>query len=341
MSVAAANPGSSSVIGQTDDERIFVQIASYRDTELLPTLRDCIERADRPDRLRFGVCWQHDDTETLDEFAHMATVRCRALHYTRSRGACWARSETQALYEGEPYTLQIDSHHRFVQGWDSKAKSLLRAATATGAQKPLLTSYAPHYVPGEDRTSWGSAPLRLRFNGFSSDGPPNTVPVEITSAQEGSGLERARFLSAHFIFTLGAFCDEVPYDPQLYFFGEEPAMALRAFTHGYDLFHPTQILLWHHYGRSDAPRHWSDNPRWALRNTLSFQRYRRLVDPAANTEDLGRFGCGTSRSVTDYENYAGLSLSRGRASKQALAGTVPWRPGTARWKQMALAPFGL
>ena len=33
--------------------------------------------------------------------------------------------------------------------------------------------------------------------------------------------EKARFTSGHFIFTLGKFCQEVPYDPKLYFHGEE------------------------------------------------------------------------------------------------------------------------
>lgn len=37
---------------------IFVQIAAYRDPELLPTIQDCLAKADFPDNLRFGICWQ-------------------------------------------------------------------------------------------------------------------------------------------------------------------------------------------------------------------------------------------------------------------------------------------
>jgi mannose-6-phosphate isomerase-like protein (cupin superfamily) len=33
-----------------------------------------------------------------------------------SKGLCWARSEIQKLYEGEDYTLELDSHHRFAAG---------------------------------------------------------------------------------------------------------------------------------------------------------------------------------------------------------------------------------
>ena len=70
---------------------------------------------------------------------------------------------------------------------------------------------------------------------------------------------RARFLAAGFLFTIGSFVEEVPYDPELYFFGEEIAMTLRAYTHGYDLFHPHQVLVWHDYVRSYATRHWDDH----------------------------------------------------------------------------------
>ena len=55
-----------------NNERIFIQIAAYRDPELVPTLKDCIDKAKYPDRLRFGICWQHEPSDPwdieLDEF---------------------------------------------------------------------------------------------------------------------------------------------------------------------------------------------------------------------------------------------------------------------------------
>ena len=35
---------------------IFVQIAAYRDPELLPTIRDCLQKAKYPKLLSFGIC---------------------------------------------------------------------------------------------------------------------------------------------------------------------------------------------------------------------------------------------------------------------------------------------
>ena len=45
----------------------------------------------------------------------------------------------------------------------------------------------------------------------------------------------------------------VPYDPTLYFLGEEITLAVRAYTHGYDLFHPSETIVWHEYTRNGRP----------------------------------------------------------------------------------------
>lgn len=60
-------------------------------------------------------------------------------------------------------------------------------------------------------------------------------------------------------FSDGSFAREVPNDPNIFFIGEEIAMAARAFTHGYDIYAPHKILLWHFYTRSEHSKVWSDH----------------------------------------------------------------------------------
>ena len=124
--------------------KIFVQIASYRDPELLPTIRDCIDKAKYPENLTFGICWQRDETETMGEFENDPRFRVLDYHWSKSKGLCWARSEIQKLWEGEDYTLQLDSHHRFLQDWDVE---LIEMMKLTGSEKPIITSYAGMYRP--------------------------------------------------------------------------------------------------------------------------------------------------------------------------------------------------
>ena len=92
------------------NETIFVNIASYRDPELVPTIKDCLEKAKYPERLRFGICWQHnpeDEWDNLDEFKNDSRFRIDDVHFQEAKGVCWARNRTQKLWVKEKYTLQL------------------------------------------------------------------------------------------------------------------------------------------------------------------------------------------------------------------------------------------
>ena len=100
-----------------EENKIFVQIASYRDPQLVPTIQDMLKKAKYPNNLIFGICWQYDESEPVDMFDDNPNFRVAKYHYSESQGLGWARHITNTLYSGETYTLQIDSHHRFVQDW--------------------------------------------------------------------------------------------------------------------------------------------------------------------------------------------------------------------------------
>lgn len=326
---------------------IFIQIAAYRDAELLPTLRDCVAQASDARRLRFGICWQRAGEETLGEFAEDARVRVFELPAERSRGVCWARQQTQAMFCDEEYTLQLDSHHRFVQGWDELLVQMLEGLRRSGYAKPLLTSYTPIYDPANDPGGRTQEPFRLRFNGFSPDGPFSVMPETMDEYRSQTMPEPARFFSAHFAFTVGEFCREIPYDPKLYFFGEEPSMAMRAYSQGYDLFHPHRVVVWHHYGRENSPRHWADHRRWYFRNELSMQRFRRLVEEgqggvSGEQSSLSPYGLGSLRGLRDYELYTGVSFELRGATTHAMKALPPPEPEPPvtpeDWRSLILRP---
>ena len=301
---------------------IYVSIAAYRDPELGPTLRDCMARARYPDALRFGICWQHGEEEAAPpEFAD-ARMRVIDVPWRESRGACWARAEIMKRWDGEQFFLQIDSHHRFVPDWDAR---LLALAQRSGAAKPLLSSYGAPYDPGVDAPAAGE-PLQIDFDRFTEDGIPLCRPGTIS---DWAGRERplhARFVSGHFLFTLGSFVAEVPYDPELYFHGEEISLSVRAFTHGYALLHPQEHILWHEYTRAYRTKHWDDHVRahgvareWHECDAASRGKVRRfLTDP-----QIGPFGCGTARTFAAYEAYAGLSFRHRAAQDATVRGEEP------------------
>ena len=109
--------------------KIFVSIASYRDPELLPTLRDLISNAKHPENLVFSIAWQHsteDAWDNLEEFKGDPRFKVIDIDFRESKGACWARHAIQQNYNNEEYYFQLDSHHRFVKDWDTECIKMIK-----------------------------------------------------------------------------------------------------------------------------------------------------------------------------------------------------------------------
>lgn len=314
-----------------DNNLIFVSLAAYRDPQLLSTVQDCIRKASDPARLRFGICWQRDAEDPTLPWGDDSRFRVLDVNWRESKGACWARAEIMKLWQSENWFLQVDSHCRFADSWDAM---LLRTMAETGSDKPILSTYASPFTPGETEIL-RDGPLQMVFQQFTPDGIPQLRPGAFPPRRVSKQPLRARFLAAGFLFAPGRFVEEVPYDPELYFMGEESAMTVRAFTHGYDLFHPAETIIWHDYIRADARKHWGDHSDaadvpspWSKLDEVSRRKVRRLL----LGEPVESFGLGQARTVKEYEAYAGLSFRYKKAQRYTLRGDEPPNPDSpADW----------
>lgn len=300
--------------------KIFIQIASYRDPQLIPTIKDCIEKAKNPKKLVFSIAWQHsvDDVwDNIDEFKGDKRFKIVDINYQDSKGACWARNQLQQNYDGEEYTLQLDSHHRFVENWDVELITMIKQLQTLGHKKPLLTGYVSSFDPDNDPSGRIQQPWKMNFDRFIPEGAVFFLPATIDDYMERTQPIPARFYSAHFCFTLGSFVVDVPHDPEYYFHGEEISIAVRAYTHGYDLFHPHKTIIWHEYTRKGRTKQWDDDKQWVSKNVHCHKRNRKLfeMDGEVKDVDFGIYDFGTERTLEDYERYAGLSFKK-RAIQQ-------------------------
>ena len=297
------------------NDKIFIQIASYRDPQLIPTLKDCIEKSKYPENLVFSIAWQHsteDIWDNLDEYKDDTRFKIVDIDYKDSRGACWARNQLQKNYNGEEYTLQLDSHHRFIDNWDEELINMLKQLQEKGHEKPLLTSYISSFDPDNDPEGRTKQPWKMNFDRFIPEGAVFFLPASIDNYQTLTEPIPARFYSAHFAFTLGQFVTEVPHDPEYYFHGEEISIAVRAYTWGYDLFHPHKIIAYHEYTRKGRKKQWDDDLVWGEKNITSHKRNRKLfgMDNEIQDIDFGPYGFGTIRTLEDYERYSGISFKK-------------------------------
>lgn len=284
---------------------IYAQIPAYRDSELPSTLRSLYAKAVRPERLRVRVLWQRGPADTLPaDVLALPNLEIEAVPAAESQGCNWARRRLQAAWGNERYTLLLDSHHRFVQGWDDLAVGMLEQLRRDGVVKPLLTAYLPKYEPADDPAGRGRRPYRIyplsreegvltRLTGF---------PIRGWTTLEGP--VPADFLSLHFVLADGQFNLEAPFDPDIYFFGDEVMTSVRAFAAGYQLFHPHRIVGWHAYDRSRRVPHWSEHDDWDQRHRRSLARLRRIYRSRGPVPGAAP----GSRTVGDYEDHIRLSL---------------------------------
>jgi hypothetical protein len=309
-------------------DTIYIQIAAYRDPQLLPTLKDMIEKASKPENLRIGICWQHskdDAWDNLDEYKNDSRFRIIDVNYLESKGVCWARNSIQQLYDNENYTLQLDSHHRFIQNWDSELIQMVKDLQKKGHKKPLLTGYIPSFDPDNDPVARVQEPWKMNFDRFIPEGAVFFLPASFDSWDSKESPLPSRFYSAHFAFSVGEFAKEVQHDPDYYFHGEEISIAVRAYTHGYDLFHPHKVVCWHEYTRKGRSKQWDDDKEWVKRNDSCHLKNRKLfeMDGEKRDVDFGKYGFGSVRSLRDYEKYSGLCFKKRAITQQVKENKSP------------------
>lgn len=126
-----------------------MQVPAYRDRELLPTLRDLLDMAARPERVILAAAWQHGPDEAGLAGERLSTHLLDLLA-AGSQGCNWARALPQQRLDGEEYTLFLDSHHRFVPGWNETLLDLHRRLREDGIERPLLSGYLPPFDPADD-----------------------------------------------------------------------------------------------------------------------------------------------------------------------------------------------
>lgn len=308
--------------------KIFVQIASYRDPELRATLSDMLKQAKNPENLNICIAWQYseeDSWDNLDEYLDDKRFTILKIPYQEAKGACWARNQIQQKYKGEKYTLQLDSHHRFEKNWDKRLKDMYENLRKDGFEKPLLTGYIPSYEPSTDPKGRTQVPWKMHFDRFAPCGVLHTRPGNMDNFKEMDEPQLGRFYSAHFAFTTGKFCKEVQHDPEYYFHGEEITIGVRAFTWGYDIFHPHEVLIWHQYTREGSKKHWDDSKDWVERDKRAYTKVCELlgVDRDEPKPDYGEYGLGSERTLRDWETYSGIRFSTRQVQQDTLDFKVP------------------
>jgi hypothetical protein len=307
--------------------QIFVSVASYRDDECQQTLKSIFSQADHPFNIIVGVCQQNKESDEQCELGldpkYKKQVKDISMDYMKAKGPTYARYWCSTLWDGEEFFLQIDSHTHFNKHWDSDLIRMFRQCQ-DDSKKPILTVYPPTQKQMEIS---GSPEM---CNGKLSN---DKIPIFLagwTSKAEISynGTDKPTnkpkrcpkpFAAGGFMFLSGDFLDEVPYDPNLshLFQGEETLLSARLWTHGYDFYTPNIKTCWHHYGRPEKPKYWTDHKNSAGCRRKAEKRVLFMLeigDKQSVAEeflrDIHQYGFGKVRKLKDYWLAAGIDFDK-------------------------------
>ncbi len=315
---------------------ILVHLPAYRDPELIPTIKDALDKAKYPNRIHFGICRQYHPEDGFDDLTEYKTDKRFKIYeclYSEAKGLPWARAIiNEQLLTDEDYVCQLDSHHRFAQDWDETLIQMHFDLEAKG-YKPIIAGYSPLYDPFNEPAGRSMEPWQSQFVCFYPHGTIFIRPGLLHGYENMTEPPMSRFLCGHFDFARSEWARDVRHDPNIYFSGEEINLTVRSYTHGYDMFHPNKIVVWHSTMREEraGKLKWDDDVKlgndWYNKQETARKRIRVLLGSEQDSSvDLTGYGLGTVRTVRDYEKYAGVNFKTRSVQKYTLDNQYPPNP---------------
>jgi hypothetical protein len=272
-------------------DKIFINIAAYRDPLLVRTLQQAYREADNPEALIFALGMQYEDS-IYPDLSFIPKDQIRIINYVvgQQPGVTRIRYEiSTAAFSNEKYFLMIDSHMLFHRGWDTWLKKSLHDL----GEKPIITGMGAIHDDVLDLSICdvvqGGRELAFTRKEFS-------VPIK---QEEYGKFYRTPYIACGFMFTYGSFVNEVGFDEFSQFDGEEIYLTWRAFMSGWTIYHTSKWVINH------SPENYYD-VAWGGPDKRSYTR--------AGTETVFRPYMTMMKSLAyvynDYSHYAIKNASR-------------------------------
>jgi GT2 family glycosyltransferase len=210
----------------------------------------------------------------------------------------------------------------FDQGWDEKLISQLERLP----KRSIITTYPSRFELEQGKMVPKPEPgVCLALHVAKEAELDHLSPLLKFYAHPYKGVDKVAGyqVAAGCLFTRGSFIHEVPYDPYLYFLGEEQSLALRAYTHGWDIWHVPDVPIYHLYrdtGRKEArsPMHWDRvvgrEFDWTKLRDRSLARcYALMYEEGAG---LGAYGLGRVRTLDEFTELSGIDYRKRKVVKR-------------------------
>ena len=311
---------------QENSETIFISLASYRDMKCPQTVKSLFENAKYPFNIFVGICQQNAEEDVDCQFndivpkEYLSQVRSIRIKNYEAKGPTWARYLCSTLLQNEKYYMQIDSHILFSKDWDEKLISMIKKLKEVGVKKPILSHYPDDFAYYPDKKPASAVPSICR-SFFNERGMISFEGAEDIHYNKADLPMPNAYLAAGMTFSEASFVKEVPYDPNLpyLFVGEEILHSIRAWTHGWDIFTPTENVTFHYYTRADDVKIWTDlsytdeEAHNKVKSLLNLQGVKEL-SPAIS-KNIEYYGLGSERTLQQYLEFAGIDKENEKVNR--------------------------
>lgn len=297
-----------------NDDKIFVSIASYRDEQCSLTLSNIIKMAHNPEKLVIVICEQNDENDDecmKTNYIKGVNIKRIRMDYTEAMGPCWARYLIQNMWEGEQYYLQIDSHTRFVEGWDTICKRDLKSAQKKNNYHVCLSNYVSTYNIKTEEIEINPMRGPLYIESLETDG---FFRFNSKYCNNLKTVKESKGWSGCFSFSSSNIILDAPYDPHtpFLFFGEETDIFARLYTRGWKIFVPKEPVCFTVFDRSYRKTFWEHKDQKITSELSKMRLYLRfgiLNEDIVNKipydirQNMSIYSLGNKKTFNQFVNY--------------------------------------
>ena len=267
--------------------KIFVNICSYRDKLLAPTLYSLLETESGRNAITYGVFEQTKIEDSL-QTTHPDLVNHKQIRYKRidpqfSDGVVWARCINSMQIYDEDFQYQIDSHMLFDKDWDNQLiLDYNDACKVAGKNKVVLTSGTKNYDLENERiikhTLTDDITVKLGYFQFDKDLRLHAHGAWVPSTEH---VTPSIHICAGNFFMPVSWIKDVGYNTKIFFEGEEQIFVISSILAGYSIFHHRKIKVYH-YLRSGS------------------HDTKQTINPVASSEKLKMNHDRSKKEIIDY-----------------------------------------
>lgn len=247
-------------------KKIFVNICSYRDKLLAPTVESLLETESGRNHITYGVFEQTRLEDSLvTKFPHLVNnpkIRYKRIDPEYSDGVVWARAINAMQIYDEEFQYQIDSHMLFDKNWDHQLiLDYQQACKLEGHDRVLLSAGTKNFDLDGDRITKhilnDDISVNLGYFQFNKNMRLYAHGPWIPSPEV---IQPSRHICAGNFFAPAKWIKEVGYNTNIFFEGEEQMLVISSFIKGYRIYTQRRIRCYHYLRSSNWESKQNINP---------------------------------------------------------------------------------